>query len=395
MRARLLPLLALAALLWAGSAAASALSSGEAESPAFSFRLDRQTASGGGLVQLKMEAGPAGKTAAGFRARVQYDGSALQYVETKTSARLGSGTVRVNGSANPVYAVYVCDVGGKSAPSLSGTVLTFVFQVKSGAGAGSAFLRADADEICDFSGNELAPDCSSTLWLETSPSLSDEAYLTALEPSAGTLEPAFSPDLYEYRLAVGPEVGSVLFRADAARGGSVRVNRKNLHAAGSETPISITVTSADKSEKAEYVVTVARAERPPEPKAGDPPPESAGGRENPPPSSAPAAPGPAKPAASVPPRPPYAAGRISTSGAGAPGSESGAGTQTSPAWQTASAPEALKAAEGTSFGRAPDIVLERSRMPAYLVGMLAAGFCIATGIALFLWLGAPPKKKGP
>ena len=188
MRARLLPLLALAALLWAGNAAAFALSSGQAESPAFSFRLDRQAASGGELVQLKMEAGPAGKRAAGFRARVQYDGSALQYVETKTASRLGSGTVRVNGDSNPVYAVYVCGVGGKSAPSLSGTVLTFVFQVKSGA-AGSAFLRADADDICDFSGSPLAPDCSSALWLETSPALSDEARLTALEPSAGTLEP--------------------------------------------------------------------------------------------------------------------------------------------------------------------------------------------------------------
>ncbi len=398
MRARLLPLLALAALLWAGNAAAFALSSGQAESPAFSFRLDRQAASGGELVQLKMEAGPAGKRAAGFRARVQYDGSALQYVETKTASRLGSGTVRVNGDSNPVYAVYVCGVGGKSAPSLSGTVLTFVFQVKSGA-AGSAFLRADADDICDFSGSPLAPDCSSALWLETSPALSDEARLTALEPSAGTLEPAFSPDTCEYRLAVGPEVGSVLFRADAARGGTVRVSRKTLHAAGSETEISITVTSADRSEKAEYTVTVARAAKSPESQTGDPPTESAGGPENPPPpSSAPAASGPAKAAAaSVPPRQSYAAERVSASGPGAPGPESGAGTQTfpSPAWQTGSAPQTLKAAEGTSSGRTPDIILERSRMPAYLVGMLAAGFCIATGIALFLWLAAPPKKKKP
>ena len=398
MRARLLPLLALAALLWAGNAAAFALSSGQAESPAFSFRLDRQAASGGELVQLKMEAGPAGKRAAGFRARVQYDGSALQYVETKTASRLGSGTVRVNGDSNPVYAVYVCGVGGKSAPSLSGTVLTFVFQVKSGA-AGSAFLRADADDICDFSGSPLAPDCSSALWLETSPALSDEARLTALEPSAGTLEPAFSPDTCEYRLAVGPEVGSVLFRADAARGGTVRVSRKTLHAAGSETEISITVTSADRSEKAEYTVTVARAAKSPESQTGDPPTESAGGPENPPPpSSAPAASGPAKAAAaSVPPRQSYAAGRVSASGPGAHGPESGAGTQTSPspARQTGSAPQALKAAEGTSSVRTPDIILERSRMPAYLVGMLAAGFCIATGIALFLWLAAPPKKKKP
>ncbi|HAH78012.1 MAG TPA: hypothetical protein DCL64_00655, partial [Ruminococcaceae bacterium] len=67
----------------------------------------------------------------------------------------------------------------------------------------------------------------------------------------------------------------------------------------------------------------------------------------------------------------------------------------SPARQTGSAPQALKAAEGTSSVRTPDIILERSRMPAYLVGMLAAGFCIATGIALFLWLAAPPKKKKP
>ncbi len=390
MRAHLLPIVLLAALLGVGVPAAGAASAA-GEDPAFSFRLDRQSAPGSGLLRLRMEAGSAGGAAAGFRVRLQYDDSALQFLEAAPAARLGEDTVRVNGDSDPVYAVYVCDVKGKSAPKLSGTVMTFTFQVKNGAGAGSAFFRADVDEICDFDGAPLAPDVSSVLELETEPALSGEAYLTALEPSVGELEPEFDPDILEYRLAVDAAVNSVVFRADAAEGGKAVVSRRTLHAAGSETEIAVTVTSADGSAEARYVVTVERAPKPPASSAPSSRPVSgaAGRPPKPPPEEEPAAsetagggflsdpePGPVPGARPVSGARPAASGTDEPFPAAAPREE---GEAVSPA-EKKTEPAAA---------RAGDLVVVGDRMPAYLVGMLAAGFCIMTGIALHLWLSSP------
>ena len=86
------------------------------------------------------------------------------------------------------------------------------------------------------------------------------AYLTALAPSAGVLQPAFSEDITEYTLDVGADVQSVTFRANAGEDGSVSASRQKLNRAGTPTEIRITVVSADKKNRQVYVVTVNRAE---------------------------------------------------------------------------------------------------------------------------------------
>ncbi len=50
---------------------------------------------------------------------------------------------------------------------------------------------------------------------------SSPCFLTALQPSEGTLEPPFSPDILEYTLPVDSDVQSVTFQANASEGATV------------------------------------------------------------------------------------------------------------------------------------------------------------------------------
>ena len=93
--------------------------------------------------------------------------------------------------------------------------------------------------------------------------LSGDARLLALTPSAGSLSPAFSPEVLGYSLTVPYQVEELTFAATAAEGATYRVNRKNLGAGGSDTPFTITVTAQDGETKQVYTVTVHRQEKEP------------------------------------------------------------------------------------------------------------------------------------
>jgi len=364
-----------------------------ASSNYFSFQTDCLQAVPGDLVRLKIRADQS-VAAAGFRAKVQYDDSSLRFVGTEQSSRLKSGTLQTNSASNPVCSVYVCNAkkGRKSAPKLYGTVLTYVFEVKKNASPDTAELDAQVDEICDYSGTGLSGICSKNFTLEISRTKSGKACLTALEPSEGKLSPEFDPGICRYALTVASSVRSVSFRAEAAAGASVSVSRKSLGAAGTSTPIVIRVTSADKKNTQVYEVDVTRAAktkclevslpdtsraRPAESvlsekrsSSGVPPggtaegPESAGFSD-----------------AGL-----FRKKVFESGGAACPESaQSESGTAvilTAP--QSDSADAALKSAPAA-------INLVENRMPAYLVGMLACGFCIVTGIALELWLSGPKR----
>ena len=96
---------------------------------------------------------------------------------------------------------------------------------------------------------------------EEKPELSADASLLSLTPAAGTLTPAFDPDIYQYSLTVPFEVTTMTFTAEVPEGATYRVNRKNLGAGGSDTLFRITVTAEDGETKNEYHVTVHRQEK--------------------------------------------------------------------------------------------------------------------------------------
>lgn len=351
--------------------------------PYFSFSLDESPASEGDTVRLRIDANRMDDPAAGFRIRVGYDGDLLEFTGTETSSRVGNGTFQINPDGNPIYGIYVCDTSKGYAPSLSGNIISFVFKVREGARRRNTDLSVSVDQICNFDAEQLNLTCSGELPLRIDPGPSSEAALESLEPLAGTLEPEFSPDVYQYALRVGYDVDSVEFRASAAGRGTVKINRKTLNRAGTDTQIVATVTAEDKKTQARYTVTVERVARPESS-------SSAGSR------SAPGGTvslvtggGPGPESAAVP--------GAEQEGAPAPGSGNGgagepAEGEREPYVPAGAAPVSRQDSAGGAETATRNLYFVGNRMPEYLVGMLACALCIVTGIALCLWLGIKPKK---
>lgn len=360
----------IAGILLALAFAFSPPANGAAAEAGFTFALEQGSAAAGETVKLDVSAQSAAAEAAGFRLCVSYDGNVLRFLGTETSGPANNGSLRTNSSSNPIYSVYVCNVGGGDAPALSGKIATFLFQVKDGAEDGMTQIGAQADQVCDYDGSPIDDaGCAESVRLNvTSPS--GKALLTGLVPSQGTLEPAFSPETPDYSLSVGSDVSSVSFEANAAAGGTVKINRKSLYAAGSDTQIVVTVTSADKNAQRQYFVLVRRAAK--AASSSRPAPRAAG-------------------SVSLPQQE-----RRSTAKPGRASAADSDGPPVSSAPQNAAALQTLGTA---SSSPAPDarnlpagLSVVQNRMPAYAAGMMACAFCMLAGAAMHMWLLAKPKR---
>lgn len=342
----------------------------------FSYSLSPVSAAGEGQVRLDVKAVPTEVTAAGFRLRIQYDENLLDFLGTETSGAVKSGTMRTGGGSGLVSCVYVCNTDRGAAPRLSGTIASFLFQVAAGAPTGKTALEIAADQICDYDGNPLeAGGARKTLSLSLVPSVSPEASLTALKPSAGCLKPDFSPKIYFYTLQVGSETGAVEFQADAAQKGTVRVNRRTLNGAGRETEITVTVTSADRTRSAQYFITVDRAEKTAA--------ASASAAETARKAGARSSGAAAKPV------------KLRKTGGTVSRRKSGSGNARDLSEREASLDQAAAQPEEARQESAGDrtLVVVGDRMPSFFTGMLAAVLCAVVGIAISLWL--PIRLKRP
>lgn len=367
----------------------------------FSYSLSTDKAvPGDDIIKLCVNAENTDVTAAGFRLKITYDENVLKYIGTETSPLIKDGTIKTNDSASPIYSVYVCNTDKNHAPKLYGNIICYVFQVRGNAGAGKTAICAAADQICDYAGNQLNADCGSTLYVNIKEPSSDEAYLTQLEPLSGRLQPVFSSEIHDYTMDVPYNVSSVEFQASAGDGGSVKINRKTLYAAGKNTLITATVTSADKQNKALYTVTVKRAAK------------------GLPSASSVSLPGQGTSAskAGVSGKTPSAvkkrqkAVRSLFSGKKAKGHKKSAESKSAAVTggnsiyegcnnentcgsETADIP-AAENGQAAAYGTAPfrSIYITANGMPAYMGGMLVTIICLMCGILLSLWL-KPPNKK--
>ena len=376
----------------------SALSSADGEY--FSYSLSTTKAVPNDIIKLYINANKKDITAAGFRLKITYDESILKYIGTETSSLIKNGTMRTNDSESPIYSVYVCNTDKSSAPKLYGNIICYVFQVKSAADAGKTAITAAADQICDYDGNQLKANCDGTLCVNINEASSDEAYLTQLEPLSGSLTPVFSSEIHDYTMDVPYSVSSVEFQSSAGDGGSVKINRKTLYAAGKSTVITATVTSADKQNKTQYIVTVRRKAKPQSSSSASLPRQS---------SSAPQTSGTGKTSVGSKTKRKTKSG--SSTGAGKTKSNSSAGTKKIK-YKNTSSPEytsgyedeytentygaeelALSSAGAAASAATPrNIYITANGMPAYMGGMLITIICIMCGIFLNLWL-RPPNKK--
>jgi hypothetical protein len=348
-----------------------------AASSSFSFQLGEKSVDAGSTVPLIVKVG-AGSGVAGLRLRVSYDASVLRLAGVSPSQQIEAGTLQTNTASNPICSVYVCNVGLGYAPPLSGTFIVYYFHVLEDAPAGETNVCVCVDETCDYSAQNLSLDKCETLPLSVSAAASSEAALTDLRPSAGELSPPFSPDVFSYRLRVDSSVSSVTFQANASDGASVVISRKSLTSPGSETPISILVTAADKKTKSVYLVTVSRAAK-----------AESGGKES---SSAKTVFSEKPPAGEK--ESSLKAGRdFATEAESALAAAQKKKSVSSAALEVAATVLAGQkpAVQAAASAAAAPLTVVQDRMPTYLIGLLAAEFCIVTGIVLSLWLGR--KKK--
>lgn len=355
-------------------------------SPAY-FQLVSRSASAEDIVEFKVGFKHSVQVA-GFRLRISYDTSSIKFIGAETSAQIENGTMQTNSGADPVCSVYVCNVEKGHAPSLSGNVATYIFQVKDGAPAGETDICAYIDETCDYAGKDMGLDYYETFPLQIKKAKASTARLIALEPLEGSLQPAFSPDIHSYRLSVEPYIQSVTFRANAVDGAKVQVSRKSLYAAGSSTPILVTVTSADGTNRAFYSVTVNRESKS---QASDPFESmqkkiktfSSGKSKN----------TAARETLEKAGERALSAAKNGRSAKTVSGTDM-AGNQQNNVDTSISAGDTLhkgKMQTSNTNGQPAALNISGNSMPLYLVGMLAAGFCIVIGILLCIWFSKRKK----
>lgn len=346
----------------------------------FSYSLSDSSAQEQDLLRLNVAAYKTEETAAGFRLKVSYNENKLDFVSTETSGAVKSGTMKTNASAGEISSVYVCNTDHEKAPKLSGTIVSFVFQVTPGAEKGNTSLKISADQVCDYDGDPLeAGKADQELKLKIVPTPSSQASLASLVPAVGKLEPGFSSKIHYYTLRVGSDVSTVEFQADASRGGSAKVSRKTLYAAGKDTQIIITVTSEDKTESAQYSVVVHRAKKGTSSvvvlnsRDGGPGgtlTEEGNGEE----------------------QPPSASGTPESGEENARESGQAEPADSKPGKHPTDENDAETEEKVNDTDNKPALILVGDRMPTFFTGILAAALCVMVGIAISLWLPIRPRR---
>lgn len=230
-----------------------------ADVPYFIFYADKDAVVANDEVRIKVNANAndLAENIAAFRVIVHFDSSKLTFKRADTSSQVQKDAFQYHAQDDEIIGIYACD--GKTAPKLLGDCITFVFSVQEGSAIGETIVTAQIDQMVDWGIHKLSTVCSDEVRLQIAPPLSPKALLATLEPVQGTLEPSFSPNIAAYHLNLPSSVTSIEFHASAAEGGTVSINRKTLEKAGTNTVITITVTSADKKSKSQYFVTVSRA----------------------------------------------------------------------------------------------------------------------------------------
>ncbi len=228
--------------------------------------LDRSSGSPGSYVQLSIRYNGAQGVLGALELHIGFDGDAFEFSGLSRSAYLPEVYQAQRLDAAGLRVIYVAKSGAGLG---SGELASCRLRVRENAPVGSSDIRfqvvsaltADAQELPELSGGEQNLPC------QVEPPPSSDAYLTALTPPAGQLEPAFDSSITQYYLRVPSSVAVLDFAAVACPGARCQVNRRNLGAAGTSTDFLFTVTAADQTTKTVYRVTVEREPRPtPSPK---------------------------------------------------------------------------------------------------------------------------------
>lgn len=192
-------------------------------------------------ISVKYDGG--GAPIGGLRSRITYNADAFDYVSCEDiEASGGSGTLQL-----------VWYATGAAAPTSVSYKVTFKAKA---AGAGN-FAITTTEFVDDDTYASLGSPSKTLSVAATNPTLSGNANLKSLKPSAGTLTPAFNANTTAYTIKVPYTTTSLSLSAVAAQSGAkVSVDGSNSLKVGNNTQV-ITVTAPNGTTK-KYTVTITR-----------------------------------------------------------------------------------------------------------------------------------------
>lgn len=195
-----------------------------------------------------------------FAVTIEYDSYNFTYSKVDVSDKVKSAyhTTKDNGSS--VSSVFTTKTPNLN-NNISGPVFMYTFKANADAETGNHGFKIKVEQTVSNKANPAEYDYEEKLDYYIMPLPSEDANLYELRPDRGILQPAFSPDIYEYNLSVPFEVKSIKFEAKTAETSNYRVNRTNLGAGGSEVDFIISVTAENKSYTSKYTVTARREEK--------------------------------------------------------------------------------------------------------------------------------------
>lgn len=233
---------------------------GAEETPAFRPQLSVNHGRTGERVELSIPYdGSLGKIGA-FLIRVEYDDSVFRYVRAQASAEMKAGYVLIDGGSYHAVSVYTLK-NEASCLNAAGETFTYFFDVLADAMEGETSFRVTVEQVVSPVPESLCEDIQCELGFAVDPPPSEDARLLSLKPDVGQLTPDFVPGIYRYEMEVPFAVKTVSFQAEAVKGATWKVNRKNLGAGGTSVDYVLTVQAENRQSTGQYVVSVFRKEK--------------------------------------------------------------------------------------------------------------------------------------
>ena len=191
-------------------------------------------------------------------------------INSLDSAKIGSTNISL--AYDPAYLEFI---GGEDAEGGAGTIqikgnsggsdTEWLYQLKFKAlSAGSTSLSVKTWEVYDGDGNMASIDAdklgSSSITINAADGSANNAALSSLEISPGTLEPAFSSDVTEYKTRVGGSVDRIAVNAISNDKDAKIVISGNSELVVGENKIECKVTAADGTTEMVYNIAVEKLE---------------------------------------------------------------------------------------------------------------------------------------
>ena len=226
------------------TAAISVILSMQALAATASISFSDPTVTVGSEVNVTMKVSSPDGTLSRSDITLGYDSSLLEFI-SGTDAEGGAGTIRVNGATN----------GAETG--------TLEYNLKFNTlASGSAKVSLSNFEVYDTDESiaEITHQGSSTVTISSAASASNNAILSSLVVSPGTLTPEFVNNVTDYSVIVGTSVDTLAINAVTADTGATVAVTGNEQLNMGENNVAITVTAADGSTQATYNIKVTKQE---------------------------------------------------------------------------------------------------------------------------------------